>query len=138
MLNEQLKDEKPLEESGMMKTATVVLALNDGHSIVKSGVTPAEIEVLIALHAVNAKGVPIRGLEETTPIPQSDSREVSRLLGMYGSRAVRSVFGPNAALPTTFRDAIATAIAWANEHGEVESSPLVGRAPNPSELAAFK
>ena len=130
------KDE-PLSENGMMKTANVVLSLHKDHTIVKTGVTPAYLQLLVIAYFTLSQGRPIISLTETEPVRRSDAQEIGRLKSMYGAAKTNPLFGINATLPKTFHDAYTKGILWASDNpGGLGEQPMVGRNLTPTEAAA--
>lgn len=127
--------DEPLE-AGMMKTATVTLALNKTHTITKTGITPAQLMLLTVMFFAESGGQPVMALAETEPVKRTSREEIARLKNTYGRHKTDPVFGPNSSVPGTFYDAYHDAIGWASSNPELESRPLIGRTLTAQEAAA--
>lgn len=123
-------------EPGLMKTATIVLGLAKGQTVVKTGITPAEMQALIVMHMANYQDDPIRGFRETEPVQRTTTQEITRLRMIYGRDRMKALYGPNSALPATFQEAHESGKTWAVENPPEDSSPLVGRRMTAAEAAA--
>ena len=129
------KDE-PLDDPSLMKQANIVLALHKDHTIIVTGVTPAQLQLLTVAYFSESKGKPIMALTEMKPVKRTAAQDVARLKGMYGTNKTNPLFGVNAQVPLTFHDAYKTAIGWASATGGFESTPMVGRNLTATEAAA--
>jgi len=92
-----------------MKTANCWLIIDPkGSNVPKSGVTPAEVQILVHLHSALAGKCAVHDLEENKEeIKQTDAQEVNRLRGIYGGKVITDLYGKvNHKLPTTFKEAL--------------------------------
>lgn len=136
----------------MMKQANIVLGLHKESSVIKRHVTPAEVQLLVIMHAANNGRNPVLGIafedterlmpkgeEVVTPIPEvkrQDRDEINRLRSIYGNKRVKALYGPNSSLPRRFIDAIDSGVQWSNENPVNEDNLLVGRRMSAEEAAA--
>ncbi len=97
-----------------MKTATIEIHLTkEGHSVVREGITPAELLLLTSMHHANSGGKVITLGEKgqllmtpTADVTRTDADEKARLRMRYAGNIVEHLFpGADPKLPTDFKAA---------------------------------
>jgi (2Fe-2S) ferredoxin len=93
-----------------MKTADVIINLEKhGHNVWLKGVTPAELQLLVAEHHANAGGKVVEegSLVETEDVERTPAEEVERLRGKYAGNKVVALYpGASPNMPESFDEAI--------------------------------
>ncbi len=90
-----------------LPVATVHLALNRYQSVLKTGVTPPELALLVSIHRGDQPDV-VLDIQKTGSVETTPSEEKARLALIYHGSVVEAVFpGAIPNMPETFEEALA-------------------------------
>lgn len=104
-----------------MKTASIVLHLSKTQSVIRNGVTPAEVAYYAAEHNGNFGDNPISDLkEDEEEIERTSAQEIQRLYSKFPVKKIKALYpSPMSNVPETFEDAIAIGMQTALPNGKL-------------------
>jgi hypothetical protein len=110
-----------------MKIADVVIRIDKtGLDVHRSGVTPAELLILVSEHHTNAGGDPVQSLTEKGEVVRTDSEELDRLRTRFQHGKVKAAYqGAIPTLPKTFEEARKAGIGMVMPRGSLVQHQLL-------------
>lgn len=104
-----------------MKTATIVLHLSKTQSVVKTGVTPAEVAYYAAEHNTNYGDNPITDLkEDEEEVERTTAQEIQRLYNKFPRKKIKALYpAVMSNVPETFEEAISIGLQTALPDGKL-------------------